>query len=163
MVVPPEIVFWGFLMAYSVHVVEEAVVGGGFVRMVQDRFWPAYTDHHFFRTNAVLYALTAASIVSYELLGGDWVVLPLAFTWAFAVNACWHVLDAAVRRTYSPGLATSPIYLVLLYFLVRYGVLDGPITPAQLGLAFVPGAGLMVAMVGGLFLMGRRTAVSRKA
>jgi hypothetical protein len=39
-------------------------------------------------------------------------------THAFTVHAYWTVR----RNTYSPGLLTSSLYLVIFYLLVRYGL-----------------------------------------
>ena len=42
MTISPNVLLWAFLMAFSIHIVEESTVGGGFVQMMKKNFWPEY-------------------------------------------------------------------------------------------------------------------------
>src|SRR5262249_23553507 len=117
------ILFWAFFASYVVHILDETLLNGGFVQWVKDNFWPTYHVRMFFWFNAAFLAAIAASNVLFDSFGGHWVILPLIFvagfvTHAFTVHAYWSVR----RNTYSPGLLTSTLYIVIFYLLIRYGL-----------------------------------------
>ncbi len=42
------LLFWVFLAAYVVHILDETLINGGFVRWIADDFWPTYNNRMFF-------------------------------------------------------------------------------------------------------------------
>jgi hypothetical protein len=72
-----------------------------------------------------------ASIVAYDFLGGSWVVLPLAWTLERAANGFWHLWWTVRFREYSPGLVTSILMWMSLYFLLRYALPAAGITASE--------------------------------
>jgi hypothetical protein len=34
------LLFWGFLASYVIHILDEALLNGGFVQWIADNFWP---------------------------------------------------------------------------------------------------------------------------
>jgi hypothetical protein len=140
--------FWAFFASYVVHILDETLLNGGFVQWIRDNFWPTYHVRMFFWFNASFLAAIAGSNALFDSLGGRWIILPLIFVTGFATHAFTVHLYWTVRRnTYSPGLLTSTLYLVIFYLLVRYGVGGGLIAGAD----FVIGTLVGVATVG-LFL-----------
>ena len=43
--------FWAFFAAYVVHILDETLLNGGFVRWIADNFWPSYHARMFFWFN----------------------------------------------------------------------------------------------------------------
>ncbi len=153
MTIPLNILLWGFVPAFSIHVVEESTVGGGFIAETKRTYWPEYTAIRFFWFNAVIMLLFVGSVVLYEVRGGAWVVAALSWVFMFATNGLWHFIQTAVVRRYAPGLITSPVYWVLLYFILRYCWLSGQIASGHLVLSACIGTLLTLAMFGSLWLM----------
>ena len=121
------IFLWGYLVAYCIHIVEEYSSGQGFVTMMKKRFWPEYTSKMFFGFNTMLLIFLAIGLVLFDTFGGLWVIWSLSFAFMFVTNGLWHLIQTIVLKDYSPGLATSPIYWVLLYFVTRYFFIPGEI------------------------------------
>jgi hypothetical protein len=61
-----------------------------------------------------------------------------------------HLYWTIRRKTYSPGLLTSLLYVIVFYLLIRYGVGSHLITAAD----FTTGTILGVAIVGGFLTVG---------
>jgi hypothetical protein len=102
----------------------------------------------FFWFNAAFIGAIAISNVLFDSLGGRWVILPLIFVAGFVTHVLTVHLYWTVRlNTYSPGLVTSLLYLVIFYLLIRYGLGSHLITAA----GFAVGTAVGVATVG-LFL-----------
>ena len=40
--------FWGFLASFVIHILDEALLNGGFVKWIVDNFWPTYRMRMFF-------------------------------------------------------------------------------------------------------------------
>jgi hypothetical protein len=117
------ILFWAFFASYIVHVLDETLLNGGFVKWIADNFWPTYHIRMFFWFNAAFLAVIAVSNVLFDSFGGHWVILPIIFISGFVTHAITVHLYWTIRlNTYSPGLLTSLLYLVIFYLLVRYGV-----------------------------------------
>jgi hypothetical protein len=117
------LLFWSFLAAYVIHVLDETLLNGGFVQWIVDNFWPTYTTRMFFWFNAGAVGLIALSNILFDSLGGHWVILPVIWiagfvTHVFTVHLYWTIR----RNTYSPGLLTSTLYLIVFYLLIKYGV-----------------------------------------
>jgi Protein of unknown function with HXXEE motif len=108
--------FWFTVAAYVVHVLDESLLGGSFVAKIQQHWWPEYTWRKFFWFNAAYFLLMIASVVAYDCRGGAWVILPLAWVIERAVNGVWHLWWAIHFHEYSPGLVTSILMWMNLYF-----------------------------------------------
>ena len=152
---PLNVLFWVMEAAYLIHCLDETIAGGGFVNMVKVRFWPEYDAKKFFWFNTGLHVINIVSIILYEILGGAWVIFPLSISWLFVTNGLWHVLGTAMFREYSPGLVTSPLYWIIMYFIIRYSLLPGNILLSHFVVSVVVGTILTIIMIGSLFAMRR--------
>jgi hypothetical protein len=141
--------------AYIIHCIDEAVVGGGFVEMVKRHFWPEYSARKFFWFNVLLHIINVSTIIAYETMGDAWVIAPLSMPWLFTTNGLWHVLEAVKFREYSPGLATSQLYWIIMYHIIRYGLLTGQIPTTTYITAAIIGTTTTTIMIGSLFAIRR--------
>ena len=113
--------FWAVFASYVVHIVDETLIGGGFVAKVREHWWPTYTARMFFFFNAAFLAIVAGCNLAYDLVGQSVLFLPLFFAVAFATHGVTFHLWATLRyREYSPGLVTSTLYLLLVYLIGRH-------------------------------------------
>jgi|SRR5690554_758411 len=138
-------------MAYSIHIVEESCVADGFVNMVKKHIWPEYTHKQFFWFNLFLYSFHVLSIILYETFGGHWALLPLSFSWMFVTNGLWHLLGSIAYKSYSPGLATSPLYWILMRFIIKHQQAT-LISRTQMISALLLGTLFTILMVASLYL-----------
>lgn len=139
------LLFWAFLASYVVHVLDETLLNGGFVRWIVDNFWPTYTMRMFFWFNAGALAAIAIGNVLFDTLGGHWVILPLIWVAGFVTHAFTvHVYWTIQRNTYSPGLLTSLLYVIIFYLAIRYGV----------GLHLITGTDFAIGTVAGVVTVG---------
>ena len=117
------ILFWAFLASYIVHVLDETLINGGFVKWIAENFWPTYRMRMFFWFNTAFITVIALSNILFDNLGGHWVILPLIFVAGFATHVfTLHIYWSIRLNTYSPGLLTGMLYLVVFYLLIRYGL-----------------------------------------
>jgi hypothetical protein len=145
------LLFWAFLASYIIHILDETLLSGGFVQWIRDNFWPTYTWRMFFWFNAGAIAAIAASNLLFDSLGGNWVILPLIWVAGFVTHAVSVHLYWAIRgNTYSPGLVTSLLYVIVFYLVIRYGVGPHLITGADFAIGTVVG----VATVGAFLTVG---------
>ena len=115
--------FWTFFASYLVHILDETLLNGGFVQWIATNFWPEYHIRKFFWFNAAFITAVAAGNILYDSFGGHWVILPLFFVAGFVTHVLTvHVYWTIRLNTYSPGLVTSLLYVVIFYLLVKYGV-----------------------------------------
>ena len=113
--------FWAVFASYVVHIVDETLIGGGFVAKVREHWWPTYTARMFFFFNAAFLAIVAGCNLAYDLVGQSVLFLPLFFAVAFATHGVTFHLWATLRyREYSPGLVTSTLYWLLVYLIGRH-------------------------------------------
>ncbi|HEV2750184.1 MAG TPA: hypothetical protein VGV12_06620 [Gemmatimonadales bacterium] len=61
-----------------------------------------------------------ASVVAYDFRGGVWLVLPLAWSIERMCNGLWHLGWTIHLREYSPGLVSSILMWMNVYFILRY-------------------------------------------
>jgi hypothetical protein len=145
------LLFWALLASYIVHILDEALLGGGFVQWIANNFWPTYTMRMFFWFNAGAIGAMATSNLLFDSLGGHWVILPLIFLAGFVTHAATvHVYWTIRRNTYSPGLLTSLLYVIVFYLVIRYGVGRHLMTGAD----FAIGTTVGVATVGAFLTVG---------
>lgn len=149
------ILFWGFVIAYLIHVIEEIAVGEGFIEMMRTTFYPEYSGKMFAGFNTMIFLVFISGIILYELFGGVWVIWPLSFAFMFVTNGIWHLLQTIITRKFSSGLITSPIYWILLYFIIRYFLLLGEILLTYFFIAGVIGT-IMTLIIFGLAYNFRR-------
>lgn len=71
--------FWLMVAAYVIHVIDESLLGGSFVEKVQQHWWPRHSWRKFFWFNTGYFSVMIASVVLYDLRGGGWLILPLAW------------------------------------------------------------------------------------
>lgn len=98
-----------------------------------------YSWTKFFWFNTGYFVIMIASVVLYDLLGGAWMILPLAWSIERAMNGVWHLWWAVHFHEYSPGLVTSILMWMNFYFIVRYRPADPPITQETLLAAAIIG------------------------
>ena len=145
------ILYWAFFASYVVHILDESLINGGFVQWIAKNFWPTYHARMFFWFNAALIGAIAASNILFDTFGGHWVILPIIFIAGFATHALTVHLYWTIRlNTYSPGLLTSSLYLVVLYLLVRYGLNDHLVS----GTDFAFGTVMGIVTIGAFLTVG---------
>src|SRR5215467_8561895 len=145
------LLFWALLASYIVHILDEALLNGGFVQWIRDNFWPTYSMRMFFCFNAGAIGAIATSNLLFDSLAGHWVILPIIWVAGFVTHVFTvHVYWAMRRNTYSPGLLTSLLYVIVFYLLIKYGVGPHLITGAD----FAIGTTVGVATVGAFLTVG---------
>jgi Protein of unknown function with HXXEE motif len=109
-----------FPIAFGLHVIEEFILPGGFIRW-DNTFRPEYTDtpaSFYIKVNALPGAAALLSgLGSFDYAGGygvpglrSW----LAFLTFMTMNTWFHVRGAIVTRHYSPGMVTGLVLFVPL-------------------------------------------------
>jgi hypothetical protein len=156
LMIPISFLFWGYVAAYVVHILEESLLGETFVEMVRKNFWPEYQWKHFFGFNTLLMILIILSIILYEALGGAWIIAPLIFVFLMATNGLWHLGFTLITKKYSPGLLTSILYWMLWYFIFRYSFLQGEIAVSHFVISAIGGTALTVLMIGAFGIFKKR-------
>lgn len=131
--------FWFMIAAYVIQVIDESLLGGSFVRKVREHWWPEYSWRKFFWFNAGYFVIMIASVVVYDVRGGSWLILPLAWAIERLCNGFWHVWWAIRFREYSPGLVSGILIWMDSYFIVRYRPVAEIIAPRTFWCALVVG------------------------
>ena len=145
------LLFWTLLASYIVHILDETLLNGGCVQWIVDSFWPTSTMRMFFWFNAGAIAAIATSNLLFDSLGGHWVILPLIFVAGFVTHvATVHGYWTMRRNTYSPGLLTSLLSVIVFSLVIRYGLGPHLLTGAD----FVIGTVVGVATVGAFLTVG---------
>jgi hypothetical protein len=146
-IVPINLVLWGFVAAYVIHILEESVLPEVFVEKVKRLYWPGYDWTRFFWFNALLLSLNIASVMVYESLGGSWVIFPLSLACERVFNGFYHLAETTRTRVFSSGLLASVVTWILAYLVVRYSFMKGQVTPQQLGTSIGIGFALFLVMI----------------
>ena len=120
MELPWVFIFWMMVAVYVIHVLDESLLGGSFVEKVREHWWPDYSWTKFFWFNAAYFVIMIASVVLYDQLLGFWIILPLAWLVERTCNGLWHLWWTARFHEYSPGLVSSILMWMNLYFALRY-------------------------------------------
>ncbi len=152
---PVTFIFWGYIVAYVIHLIDETLMGETFVGMVQKHFGPIQWKH-FFIGNTLIMSLAIGANIVYEFLGHGWIVLPLTFVFIFTTNGIWHLAGTIISKKYSPGLASSLLYWLLFYFIFRYSILPGEIPSSHSIPSAIIGTMITVLMIGSLFMMRKK-------
>lgn len=154
--IPISFIFWGYVIAYVIHIIDEALIGETFVGMVRKLFWPKYEWKHFFVFNTMLISLTIISIIVFEVFNGLWIIAPLSAVFLFTTNGIWHLISTIITKKYSPGLVTSLIYWILFYFLVRYSFLTHTISNSVIIISAIIGTILTALMMVSFFIFRKK-------
>jgi len=145
------LLFLAMLGSYVVHLLDETLLNGGFVQWIAVNFWPTYTMRMFFWFNAGAISVIAISNVLFDSLRGHWVILPLIWLAGFVTHTLTVHLYWSVRRnTYSPGLPTSLLYVIIFYLVIREGVGAHLVS----GTDFALGTTIGIATVGAFLTVG---------
>ena len=105
----------------------------------------------FFWFNAAFFVVVAVSNVLFDSFGGHWVILPIIFIAGFATHTLTVHFYWTIRlNTYSPGLLTSLLYLVIFYLLIRYGLYGELLSGSDFAIGTVVG----IATIGSFLTVG---------
>lgn len=162
LIIPINLLFWGYVAAYVVHILEESTLGENFVEMVRSNFWPDYNWKRFFGFNTLLMSLIILSIMIYEILGENWIIFPLTFVFQMFTNGFWHLGATIITKRYSPGLLTSILYWMLFYFIFRYAFLKGEIPILPFVISAILGTLMTTLMIGALVVFRKRFGATNK-
>ncbi|HLY71887.1 MAG TPA: HXXEE domain-containing protein, partial [Puia sp.] len=139
---------WAFFASYIVHILDETILAGGFVEFVTKNFWPSYRMRMFFWFNAAFIAAIAVGNLVFDAFGGHWVIVPVFFVAGFVTHVVTFHLFWTIRlNTYSPGLVSSLLYVVIFYLLIRYGLRGNLVSRKDFTIGTVAGVATL-----GLFL-----------
>jgi len=130
--IPLNYLFWATEAAYVVNIIDESVLNDGFIAGVKKYIWTGYSGEKFFFTNAILLICIAVGIILYERYGNSFVVAPLMWVVERSLNGLWHIWWTVHFMTYSPGLVTSILFWIILYFIIRDNYRQGDFTRVQL-------------------------------
>lgn len=122
--------FWANFAAFTIHLMDETLMGGGFVPFIQMHFWSGFLISDFVIANTVWLILIAISNLLYDFIGNRYAMIsaiPLFFVWERVFNGLFHIGSSFYLNVYSPGLVTSGLFFVILYLICRYGLLKGDI------------------------------------
>ena len=154
--IPISFIFWGYVIAYVIHILDESLLGETFVGMVKSTFLPKYSWKHFFGFNTLLMSLFVISIILFEMFYGLWIIAPLSFVFLLTTNGIWHFIGTIVTKKYSPGLATSVIYWILFYFLVKYSFMNNQIDFFIILVSGIIGTSITILMISSFFIFKKR-------
>jgi len=134
------LIFWAVLAAYIVHILDETLMGGGFVQKVRQHWWAEYHMEMFFWFNTAFIIAIALSNGLYDALGRHWIILPLFWTFERASHVITLHLWWSIRyKEYSPGLLSGLLFWILTYFLIRCGVIPGLISKSDFLVGLITG------------------------
>lgn len=139
--------FWANFAAFIMHLLDETLMGGGFVASIQRHFWAGFAISDFFIANTLWLFLIAISNVLYDWQGKRLVAIPMFFVWERFFNAFFHIGYTCYFKEYSPGLVTGTLFFVIFYLTCRYGLLRG-----HIGKAAFWGSGIVAAVFEIVFL-----------
>lgn len=155
--IPIQLLFWGFVAVYVIHIFEESVLGENFVDKIRKNFFPFYDWTKFFCFNTFLLTLNVVAIISYDIGGGRWIIFPLSLAVERTLNGIWHFGETVLTHKFSSGLLASILTWILAYLLIRYSLLPGEISLADFLIAFAIGTLITVLMLGSLFIIKAKT------
>jgi hypothetical protein len=145
--IPLNILFWAMEIAFCIHCLDEAVAGNGFPNWMSKYGMKSFTEKFHFWGCVILHIFFIVSIIFYEIFGGNWVLLPLCICSFFFGNGFFHVIGTIMSRKYSPGMMTSPITWIIMYFIARYSLLQGSISGFNLIIFTIIGSFFTIAFI----------------
>ena len=113
--------FWANFGAFSLHVLDETLMAGGFVAGVQVHLWPAYTATKFFTVNASFLVLIAISNLFYDWQGSRLAVIPYdmgmgtVFKWPVAYRVDSLLQGVFPRSCDKQHVLCDPLSLMSLW------------------------------------------------
>lgn len=135
-------IYWAFLGAAILHILEEYVFPGGFMTFMQQavpRFASQITVHFSLLINGLFLALCLLAVI----LGPDQPVFGLSVAWLLFFNGVIHILTSWRWRAYTPGLVSSlllylPLAIVGLALITTQGTIDfgGMVAAVLLGIFY---------------------------
>lgn len=155
---PISLCFWGFVVVYILHIMEESVLGEVFVEKVKKKIWSDYNWKKFFGFNAILLSLNIAAVLLYENLGGAWIILPLGLACERLLNGLYHFGETVITRKFSSGLLTGVLTWILGYLVIRYAAAAGQIESSSMIGALVIGFVMEAMMIGSMIVMRKMEA-----
>jgi hypothetical protein len=155
-VIPISFLFWGYVTAYVVHILEESVLRENFVEKVRNKYWQEYSWTKFFWFNTFLLLLNIVAILLYEVFGGAWIIFPLSLACERILNGGYHLFETIKYRTFSSGLLTSVLFWIPAYFILRYAILKGEILHSYVIISIIIGGILTFFMFFSLYLVSKK-------
>jgi len=146
-VVPINLILWGFVITYVIHILEESILPEVFVDKVKRLYWTQYNWTKFFGFNTLVLSLNIASVITYESVGGSWIIFPLSLACERIFNGFYHLVETILTKTFSSGLLSSVITWILAYIIVRYSLMKGEITLQQLVISISIGVVIFLLMI----------------
>jgi hypothetical protein len=149
---------FAFAAAFALHVAEEAP---GFTAWAQRHASPRYTQRDFVRNNALGFAMTVAATPLAARARRRRAFFPYyaaVVTQQALFNALFHAGTTARYRAYSPGLATSVIVVLPLWWrITRLARRAGLLSSRGLGGGLAVGGAIHAAAVAHqVYFVGRR-------
>lgn len=126
---PVSLFLWAFVMAYCIHILEEALLGECFVDKVKRLYWKNYSWKKFFGFNTIMMGLEIISVLLYDSFGGAVLILPLSLFFERVLNGFYHLGETIITKRFSSGLVTSVMFWILWYLICKYGFAAGQIPP----------------------------------
>jgi hypothetical protein len=160
--IPIIFIFWGFVAVYVIHILEESVLGEVFVEKLRKNIWPEYGWKHFFGFNTLLMSLNIIAILTYETLGGAWLIFPLSLALERCLNGFWHLGETILTKKFSSGLLSSTLVWILTYWLIRYALWKGEISLPYFLISLAIGACITSLMLGSMLAFRRKYGVAGK-
>jgi hypothetical protein len=135
-------IYWTFLGAAILHILEEYVFPGGFLTFMQQsvpRFAHQITAHFSLLINGLFLSLCLLAVV----LGPGQPIFGLSVAWLLFFNGAIHILTSWRWRAYTPGLISSlvlylPLSIIGLGLISTKGTIDfgGIATAVLLGIFY---------------------------
>jgi hypothetical protein len=150
--IPVSLLFWCFVIALPLHVLEESVLGDVFVEKVKRLYWPEYNWKKFTGFNTLFLLLNISAVILFECFGGAWLIFPMALAFERILNGVYHLYETAKTHRFSSGLLSSVIFWILGYLLIRYSIVPGQIAPAYLIASIIIGFCIELFMTGFMFI-----------
>jgi hypothetical protein len=145
--IPISIIFWCFIIAYVLHILEESVVPEVFVDKVKRLYWEDYSWGKFIGFNTILLALNTVAVLLYEEYQGAWIIFPLALSFERILNGLYHLGESLITKKYSSGLLASVVTWILGYWLIKYALLEDKIKTGYIEIALILGLLLCILMI----------------
>lgn len=158
--IPINLIFWGFVIAYVFHILEESVLGDVFVEKVRRLYWDQYDWKKFTGFNTILMSLNILAIILFECFGGAWLIFPLCLATERILNGFYHLFETIKTKKFSSGLLSSIIFWILGYFLIKYSIIKGEISSVYLIVSIIIGVVMEFLMTSFMFLTPLRRLIN---
>jgi hypothetical protein len=123
-----ELIFYAYLFALCIHVVDEYNTSGGFINWVRENFYADYNEKKFIAGNGIAFILHLTFTLIYAAYQGNYFILPLFTASVFTFNGIAHLISTVRRNRHSPGLLSSPIYWLLMFFIIKDHLVTGELS-----------------------------------